>query len=82
MAIDFPGFRWDHARAEAIARTLQPALEAAEGLGLPLPDRLAALALAAAALVSRSPLARDPDLAARAVATLLVDALRTRTLPW
>ena len=82
MAIDFPGFRWDQARAEALARLLRPLLEEAEGLGVPLPDRLAALALAAAAITSRSPLSRNPEAAADAWTPLFLQAIDVGDLPW
>lgn len=82
MALDLPAFRFDQARAEALARLLRPLLEEAEALGVPLADRVGGLALASAAIISRSQLSRDPDAAAEAVATLVLQALRTGTLPW
>lgn len=82
MVLDLPGFRWDQARAEALARALRPALDLAESGEVPVPDRLAALALAAAAVVTRSRLARDPEAAARAIAALIVDAVRSGQLPF
>jgi len=81
MALDFPGFRWDLDRAEVIARALRPLLDQAHEAGVPPQDQLAALALAAALVVSRSRLARDPDAAARAMTALLLDAVRLGHLP-
>jgi len=82
MAIDLPGFRWDQDRATALARALRPVLEAVQGTEITVPDQLAALALAAAAVLGRSRLARDPDAAGRAVATLIAGALRSGQLPF
>ena len=81
MALDFPGFRFDQARAEVIARALRPLLDQAQDAGVPAQDQLAALALVAALVVSRTGLARDPDAAARALSALLVDAVRLGRLP-
>ena len=81
MALDFPGFRWDLERAEIIARALRPLLDQAQEAGVPPQDQLAALALAAALVVSRTGLAREPAAAARAMTALLVDAVRLGQLP-
>ncbi len=81
MALDLPGFRWDLPRAEVIARALRPIIDQAQAGGVPAADQLAALALTAALVVSRTGLARDPEAAARAISALLVDAVRLGHLP-
>ncbi len=82
MVLEMPGFAFDQAGAEALARLLRPILEGAQLDEARVPTVLAALTLSAGAVLHRSRLGRNPVAAAMAMGRLLQQALDTNTLPW
>ncbi len=70
-----PGFHYDLARARFIAEAVRPALQQAKDAGSSVPDQLAGLTLALAAVIAQSGLKADPLKASEAVAAFLLQVL-------
>lgn len=74
-----PGFHYDLARARFIAEAVRPSLQLAKDAGSSVPDQLAGLAMAIAAVVAQSSLKKDPGKAIAAVTSFLLDLLPARS---
>lgn len=70
--VPFPPFHYDDGRAEAMAEAIRAVFAQARRANVTVPDKLAALGLAAAREIHDSKLRGDPQKAAQALADYVV----------
>lgn len=82
--VPFPGFHYDIGKADAMADAIDALLKQADATLATVPDKLAALGIVAALLITRSRLKSAPKAAADALAAYIesqVEALASPPSP-
>ena len=70
--VPFEGFKYDQGHAEAMAEAIAATFSQADIFSVRTPDKLAALAIAAAQVINASKLAEDPQYAAERVRAFIL----------